>query len=55
MDYQEWIQNRAEELALEHYDKEYEYLPSNLQEVVFSITEREYREMSFNEVAELWE
>jgi len=55
MDYQEWIQNRAEELALEHYDKEYEYLPSNLQEVVFSIAEREYREMSFNEVAELWE
>ena len=55
MGYQEWIQDRAEQLALEHYEMEYEYLPSNLQEVMFAIAERNYREMSFNEVAELWE
>jgi len=55
MDYQEWIQNRAEELALEHYDTEYEYLPSNLQEAMFSMAERSYREREYNKLVELWE
>ncbi len=55
MDYQEWIQSRAEELALGHYDEEYEYLPSNLREVMFSMAERDYREMNCNELVELWE
>jgi len=55
MDYQEWIQNRAEELAIEHYDMEYEYLPSNLQKKMFSMAERDYRESQYNELVELWE
>ena len=55
MDYQEWIQNRAEELAIKYHDIEYEYLPSNLQEALFHKAERDYREMKYNELVELWE
>ena len=43
MDYQEWIQNRAEELALELYGHEYQYLPSNLRELVYYKAEAQYR------------
>lgn len=43
MDYKEWIQNRAEELALELYGHEYQYLPSNLQELVHFKAEAQYR------------
>ncbi len=44
-DYKEWIMNRAEELALDKYDIEYEYLPSNLREVVFFMAQRQYQDM----------
>ena len=42
MDYKQWIQDRAEELALELYAHEYQHLPSNLQELVYFKAEAQY-------------
>ena len=44
-DYHQWVQDRAEELALEYHDIEYESLPSNLQENMWAMATRDYRDM----------
>jgi len=44
MNYQEWIMNRAEELALQHHGVEYKHLPSNLQEAIYFMAQRQYRD-----------
>ncbi len=42
IDREEWIMERAEELALDKHDTEYENLPRDLQLVMDSMAEREY-------------
>ena len=44
MNYKEWIINRANELALDKHDTEYEYLPKSLQEVCFHMAEQDYND-----------
>ena len=43
MNYEEWILNRAEELALQHHRVEYKYLPSNLREDIYFRAQQQYR------------
>lgn len=45
MNYKEWIMNRADEIALDKHDTEYEYLPEDLKRVMVSIAERDYHDM----------
>jgi len=44
MDYKDWIQNRAEELAEEQYDRDFYDLPDNLQIEVWNRAEADYHD-----------
>ncbi len=44
MDREEWIMNRAEGLALDKHDTEYENLPEDLKRVMIAMAERDHAE-----------
>lgn len=46
MEYKEWLQNRADEIAEEKYGKDFYDLPDDLQYAVYTAAEDDYRGMA---------
>ena len=53
VDSEQWITNRADELALSIYGANYYDLPSQLQSELFSMAELDYIDMQANRVSAL--
>ena len=49
------IWKRAEQLAIDLKEIELENLPMAIQEALCNMAEREYQEMKYNELVELWD
>ena len=54
-DYKYWIQNRAEEIALEEYDKDFYDLPERVQSEVYNRATEAYKEMYADRIDSTYE
>jgi len=55
MDYKDWIQNKAEDLALEKQGKEFYELPRELRDTIYNMACEEYKDYLANEIDRIYE